>query len=415
MKIKNIYIGGWFQRTMLQLSEIYDFLRGKGSKLALEPTVLNNNLKNLDIVDLNYKISGEEYITILTGNNISIKIFEDGLIVLKTKKDTKTTMKADIKKLTDYYEKKFSKAINYLFSLGAPVPKELAKIETIYPYFIVCENASKTEMTELLKQASEEQKYYTFSNKKYEVMRGDKYYFINNFLKADSLIERYIEEEIFIREFKGQMHRYLNIHRIIWEKIDQVKEQETIKGAEILKFATKVESYAKTINLIDGRIKQMATYLPTRESIAKNDAELIEFLNISGYKYETLKDTLNYIQYLWNMTKEYVQSAQKLFAGLKADVTSKSISNLTIVTSVTAGATLLGLFTKSAPTLSVHGLIYCGILVLIGWGANRLLKLISRNRKYKISDINFDNNIQFDKKAKKIAQQEEKVKNKKEA
>lgn len=115
------------------------------------------------------------------------------------------------------------------------------------------------------------------------------------------------------------------------------------------------------------------------------------------------------------MTKEYVQSAQKLFAGLKADVTSKSISNLTIVTSVTAGATLLGLFTKSAPTLSVHGLIYCGILVLIGWGANRLLKLISRNRKYKISDINFDNNIQFDKKAKKIAQQEEKVKNKKEA
>lgn len=27
MKISNVYIGGWFQRTMLQLSEIYDFLR----------------------------------------------------------------------------------------------------------------------------------------------------------------------------------------------------------------------------------------------------------------------------------------------------------------------------------------------------------------------------------------------------
>ena len=25
-------------------------------------------------------------------------------------------------------------------------------------------------------------------------------------------IERYIEEQIFIREFKGQLHRYLNIH-----------------------------------------------------------------------------------------------------------------------------------------------------------------------------------------------------------
>ena len=29
MKINNVYIGGWFQRTMLQLSEIYDFLRKK--------------------------------------------------------------------------------------------------------------------------------------------------------------------------------------------------------------------------------------------------------------------------------------------------------------------------------------------------------------------------------------------------
>ena len=35
MKIKNIYIGGWFQRTMLQLSEVYDFLRDAESQLKL--------------------------------------------------------------------------------------------------------------------------------------------------------------------------------------------------------------------------------------------------------------------------------------------------------------------------------------------------------------------------------------------
>ena len=42
----------------------------------------------------------------------------------------------------------------------------------------------------------------------------------------------------------------------------------------------------------------MSTYLPTREKIAKSDEELSEFLEISGYRYETLKDTLQYIQYL---------------------------------------------------------------------------------------------------------------------
>lgn len=36
MKIEKIYIGGWFQRTMLQLTEIYDFLREGKSKLALD-------------------------------------------------------------------------------------------------------------------------------------------------------------------------------------------------------------------------------------------------------------------------------------------------------------------------------------------------------------------------------------------
>ncbi len=41
MKISNVYIGGWFQRTMLQLSEIYDFLRDCKSQLDLDPEKLN--------------------------------------------------------------------------------------------------------------------------------------------------------------------------------------------------------------------------------------------------------------------------------------------------------------------------------------------------------------------------------------
>lgn len=36
IKISNVYVGGWFQRTMLQLSEIYDFLRETKSQLALD-------------------------------------------------------------------------------------------------------------------------------------------------------------------------------------------------------------------------------------------------------------------------------------------------------------------------------------------------------------------------------------------
>ncbi len=276
--------------------------------------------------------------------------------------------------------------------MGAPVPKELANIETIYPYFIVCDNATKDEIQELLTR-TEKQKYFEFQNDKYTVLRGDKYYFINNLKQSDENIERYIEEQIFIREFKGQLHRYLNIHRIIWEKIDDVKENANVKGSEIVKFTTKLEGYAKTINLIDGRINQMGTYISTREKIAKSDKELAEFLQISGYRYETLRDTLDYIKYLWSMTKNYVSSAQKLFDGIKSDVTSKSVESLTIVTSMSAGAALLDLFTESAPTFTTFGFVYFFILALLGWGSTKILGAIASRRKYEISDIEYDKNI----------------------
>lgn len=392
MKVSNVYIGGWFQRTMLQLSEIYDFLRECKTQLNLDQDKLNEYHKNLEIGKIDYGVSGEEYIEFTTALNIKVKIFEDGLIVLNNQKVSEDTLFADINHVTDYYENKLSPAFSYLFSLGAPVPKELANIETVYPYFIVCDNATKDEITDLL-SSTEKQKYFEFTNTKYDVVRGDKYYFINNKKQSGEDIERYIEEQIFIREYKGQLHRYLNLHRIIWEKIDNVKEQTKVKGSDIVKFSTKLEGYAKTVNLIDGRINQMSTYIPTREKIAKSDPELSEFLAISGYRYETLKDTLDYIKALWSMTKNYVSSAQKLFSELKSDVTNKSISNLTIVTSMGVGASLINLFTGSAPTFSIFGVIYFFALALIGYSVNKIMKLIAKKRTYEINDIEYDKDI----------------------
>ncbi len=392
MKINNIYIGGWFQRTMLQLSEVYDFLRDGTSQLKLNKKKLLELRANLNIGSIEYGVAGEEFIMFNTSEQLRVKIFEDGLIVVSSDQVSEATMFADVERLKGYYEERLSPAINYLFSLGAPVPKELANIETIYPYFIICDDATHEEIAELLAK-TERQKYFEFSNKNYSVLRGDKYYFINNKTSSNANIERYVEEQIFIREFKGQLHRYLNLHRIIWEKIDQVKDRNKVKGKDIVKFSTKLDSYAKTINLIDGRIKQMSTYISTRERIAKEDGNLTDFLAISGYRYETLRDTLEYIKDLWDMTQNYVKSAQKLFNEIKQDVTSSSINSLTIVTSMSAGAAILDLFTESEPSFTSFGFIYFFILALIGWGATKLLSYIAERRKYEISDTEIDKNI----------------------
>lgn len=393
MKINSVYIGGWFQRTMLQLSEVYDFLRNGTSQLKLSKKKLEELRKNLEIGSIEYGVAGEEYVLFVTADHIHVKIFEDGLIVLHSDRVEEETLFSDLEHIKDYYETKLSPALNYIFSLGAPVPKELANIENIYPYFVVCDKASRDDIAELLSK-TERQKYFEFDNKDYSVLRGDKYYFINNKKSAKNpYIERYIEEQVFIREFKGQLHRYLNLHRIIWEKIDAVKDRAKVRGSDVVKFSTKLESYAKTVTLIDGRIRQMSTYISTRERIAKEDADLREFLAISGYRYETLRDTLQYIRDLWDMTRTYVNSAQKLFDGIKQDITSSSINSLTIVTSMSAGAAILDLFTGSEPSFTTFGFVYFFILALIGWIATKLLQYVAEKRKYEISDVEIDKNI----------------------
>ncbi len=392
MRIEKVYIGGWFQRTTLQLSEIYDFLREGTSELGLDKKKLIKLHDDLDLSTIDYGIDGLEFIRVTTRAGVNIKIFEDGLIVLNDSDVNEFSLFNDIDSLASYYETKLSPALSYIFSLGAPVPKELANIETVFPYFIVLNKATKNDIATLLAK-TEKEKYFEFSNNDYDVVRGNKYYFINNKTKSMDQVERYIEEQIFIREFKGQLHRYLNLHRIIWEKIDAVKENAKVKGKDIVAFTNKLDGYKKTVTLIDSRINQMNTYISTREKIAKSDNSLTKSLDLIGYRYETLKNTVSYMQHIWTMTKNYLSQAEKLFSSLESQITEKSIGNLTIVTAMGVGASLIDLFTESAPSFSLFGFIYFFVLAIVGWTANKIMITISENRKYEIQDIEYDKNI----------------------
>lgn len=392
-KISNIYIGGWLQRTMLQLSEIYNFVRGSGSSLKkLDTKKLENFFNDLEIDQVDYRVSGEEYVNFSTRSGIIVKIFEDGLITLNKSNVLESNLSTEISVLQDFYNTKLSPALSYLFSLGAPTTKELAGIKTVYPSFVVYKNISNEHLVESFLSV-DQQKYFEFKNDKYNVIRGDKYYFVNDKTKSDAEIERYIEEQIFIREFKGQLHRYLDIHRIIWEKIDAVKSHSKIKGSEIIEFTTKLESYAKTVNLIDGRIKQMSTYLSTREKIAKEDGDLAEFLEIFGYRYETLRDTLLYIQYLWDMTKNYVESTQKQFEDIRADISNRSIKTLTAVSGMGAAACICMLFQSFSFDLTFDGTLSLLVILAITFVTPKILSIISNRQKYSISNVKYDKNI----------------------
>src|SRR3989339_901926 len=295
MRSEKIFIGGWYQRTMLHLSEIYDFLKDASSPLNLNAKKLKDLRKRLDIESMEMKMGDFEYI-------------------------------------------------------------EIKKNE-------------------------------------FEIYRGDKLYIINNVSEKSETIEKIINEQIFVREFKGQLHRYLNLHRIIWEKIADIKERGEIQGKEAGIFKSQIESYKKTINLIEARINQMGSYIGTRGAIVKNDPELQKIIDVLKFKYDTLGDTLSYIKEIWSMTKNYLDSSQQIFNNIQAESTSGSINSLTIITSAGVAASLIKLLDQKMPEIKLDGVIYFLILAFVGYCVNKIMKTVTARKKYKINDIEIAKNI----------------------
>lgn len=389
MTIHKIYIGGWFQRTTLHLTEIWDFLKHGTSQLGFSQKDLDAARRLLSLESVSRESGPLEYILVTTNQHINYRIYEDGLIILEKDFDTLAT---DFDAIKDYYDNKLSKALSLIFSKGAPVPKELANIKTILPYIVTLTNATKKDADAIFK-AFHEDEYSVLSTKKIEVHRSPGIILINN-IKDEHLAREIIESQIFFREFKSQLHRYLAIHRILWEKIRIIKERGEIKGTDIDALRNELSMYQKTINLIGARIDQMPAYVKTRQKMT--DIEKIDtYLQpLFQYKFETLLDTHEYIKNLWGMTKNYLTSAIEIFSELQGKSTKNTISSLQLITTIGVVAAILGYLGKDAwPKFTFIGLMYFALLMGMTWIINSVVSKYFKSKKYSIEAQDIAENI----------------------
>ena len=389
MIIQKIYIGGWFQRTTLHLTEIYDFLKHEKSNLDLPKEKLEEVRAALSLNEVNRESGPLEYIHAKTNQEISYRIYEDGLIILEKEFKSLTN---DFEAIKDYYDNKLSKALSLIFSKGAPVPKELANIKTILPYIVTVTDATQEETDKIFKDSSEDI-YSILATKNIEVYRSPGIILINN-LKDENLTREIIESQIFFREFKSQLHRYLAIHRILWEKIRIIKERGEIKGNDVDNLRNELSVYQKAINLIGARIDQMPAYVKTRQKIT--DIEKIDdYLQpLFQFKFETLLDTHEYIKHLWGMTKNYLTSAIEIFSELQAKSTKNTISSLQLITTIGVVAGILGYLGKDTlPKFTSIGLIYFSLLMVMTWVINGIVSRFFKNKKYNIEGQDIEKDI----------------------
>jgi hypothetical protein len=373
-----VTFGGWYQRTTLHLSEVYDFFAFGCSRLPLSTARLTQLHLQLNLKEISREVDYLEYVKATTNHGIEIKYYEDGLYVLKISSRNIKESELTLKK---YFSESFEPAIAYLFSLGAPTPKVLANLKTTHPTAIgiVKEATSKIDLNEY------GEIYSTIQSDGVTVYKTPDYIFISASPNKKKILENLIETQIFFREFKDQLQRYLEIHRKVWEEIASIKERQTIAGKEVEKVRDKLDEYQKTINLINSRINQMGVYLNTRASITKKFELETYLIDLFQYKFEVLANTLAYIQEIWKMTIDYLLTGMQMIKDIEDRTTNTSIQSLQVITSIGVVSGILGYLAGGKVfQVTPSGMIYFSILVLVTLVLNLVIATLYRNWKYRI-------------------------------
>ncbi|MFQ5530984.1 MAG: hypothetical protein ACE5ES_00045 [Candidatus Nanoarchaeia archaeon] len=384
-----VTIGGWYQRTTLHLTEVYAFMSRAESKLELNKSKLKSFQKRLNLKSVTRETGYLEHVKAITNSGIEIKYYEDGLYILET--PSKNIQKS-IQLLKNYFQNNFLPAISYIFSLGAPTPKILSNIQEDHP-IVISKTTPKFKNMEI--NPMKFGKIYSKSiSKDMAVYKTKDYIFITSPITGKHNLKVLTEMQIFFREFKDQLQRYLNIHRKVWEEISEVKEKKEILGSEAPKLRSKLDSYQKTIGLIRNRINQMGTYAHTRASLAKNLRTEQNLITLFQYKFEDLFNSLEYIKEVWSMTSNYVESAIRIIIEIDNKSTQRGIQSIQILAGIGVVSGVLGYLARNElPTFSKIGAISLVVLGIFAFIVDYSLKRIAKNKKYKLKFVERSKNI----------------------
>ncbi len=380
MKKYKVVLGGWYQRTTLHLSEIHGFLDSGYSKLPLSHEKLQEYYHNLRLTSVERKADLFEYIEACTTDGITINYYEDGLYVLSIQSDDILEARTV---LTDYFSKRFEPAIGYIFSLGAPTPKILANMKSSHPTVVTLYH-EKPESFHLSETIFGEP-YEVIKSSQATMYKTNEFIVISTTRKNQNIIDELISMQIFFREFKDQLEKYLHIHRVIWEEISTIKEKRTIVGSEVEEYRGKLDAYQKTVDLITNRINQMGSYSLTRASIAKQHNIESTLNELFKYRFEVLQDTLFYIQDIWQMTDKYLKTAIQTILEIKNQSASRNIVSLQVITTAGVVAALYSHLSRSDfPHITPIGVLYFATLLSLTWLINLMIMKVFKNKSYKI-------------------------------
>ncbi len=343
MKIKKIYVGSWYPRTLFHLNELHQFLSDGSSDLSLNKEKLQALKKELNPKDVKIEQDFGRSILSAKFGNYEFEGHENGLTLLSSQKINDKKIDDEIKALSEFAFQNVFSSFGYIYSQGAPIPKIFSAMKSVMPYTILADKTDRDEIVKFLKdrkQTIEKE----FKNNNISVYYGQSIVIIIGDTKHGENIAK--ECVYYLHDAESQFHRILNMHRFIWEEVSAIKSKKVIKYKDLSKTRDLIMEIESEVVFFKSRISQL-------DSILKDQAARVEKLAKKGDSvclgfidgFQALISSGEYVKNLWTMTEDYLAGASKLISTVYQESSAKQMNTLQFVFIISAVASIVSMGT----------------------------------------------------------------------
>jgi hypothetical protein len=386
MKVDRVILGTWFQRTNLHLEEFFRFAKHGAAPEGLDPEQVREHRRRMDIKSAVFHEAVMNSVQMECGR-ISASMTEDGVILAWM---TGGDIKHDGKELHEFHAHRLDPAIRYLFSLGAPLPKEVSRIRE--EYLLVAFTTFGPKDVASAFQAFDDDVHSHAVSEGIEVWVGRELALISiegaPFGQAE--LDGFVRDLVFFREFERQLHSYLRLHREIWDEITGIREARTMRYRDFPAVRGKIMSFQKTLGIVKARLNQMEDILGGRRvGEGKIMAKVLSGLGM--YNFNSLLSSQKYVSHLWEMTADHADDTLELLDTLYQENTQRELNALKFITLITAITSFFGMniafpWDESWPRLQGSSFAVAALVTAVAFAVYHLLRVIIQNRYFVLKE-----------------------------
>lgn len=350
MVIKSIFTGSWFARTKLHLKEFFAFLQTGESHLPIDPKALKAAHKKLGVVSSSYEGGYFDHVDANFGD-ITATYYEDGLMLLTKPVND---IEWDAAALREFYDKRLTPALAIIYSIGTPSPMPTIEHQAKRPLFITVDAATDEEAAALAAKFNEKI-HHTARYLDAAVFYGDDLIIIAVGTAFSTLKDKVLSTLLLSREYEHKLRHFLDAHRLIWESLEEMRMTQKMTPSVLPDIRSRLLAYQRELLVLRARLLQMAEYLPVRQKEV-DDYGLAEALrSLKIYRFDKLQSATNYIDRLWTMLLDYLDSTTEITGFVYQENLQREIELQQFIFLLGALAAFMTLGAMPGSTLSLLG------------------------------------------------------------